>query len=298
MRERETSVTWLGGVRITVMAVCVALAACSGIREERVGVTRSVRVGGSTTLYPALAEGATLFMAANPDFKIVVTKSSSGSGVEQLLAGELDVAAASRVPLMEEFDVAKQRKIALKTYLVALDAIGVIVHPDLYPSISGLTRAQVFEIFFGGEISKWGQLDDRLTDAINAYGRQHQDSGTAEGFTKHVAGTGGEPYVASVTLIDQTDLIVSAVAGDRAGIGFVSISLVDETVRVVDFGLDEQSFVKPSIANIRNLDYPLRRDLYLLTNGTPRGPLNDFIRFMLSPQGQGVFERHGMISIY
>ena len=54
----------------------------------------------------------------------------------------------------------------------------------------------------------------------------------------------------------------------------------------------------PSIASIRDLSYPLRRDLFLVTRGTPTGTSNELIQFMLGSQGQKILTGADLIPLH
>jgi len=51
-------------------------------------------------------------------------------------------------------------------------------------------------------------------------------------------------------------------------------------------------------ANVRNRSYPLSRDAYIYVNKPPGRPLDpgvrEFIRFVLSRQGQAIIDKHGV----
>jgi phosphate transport system substrate-binding protein len=52
---------------------------------------------------------------------------------------------------------------------------------------------------------------------------------------------------------------------------------------------DEKSeYESPTIENVINGKYPISRPLFLYTNGTPEGMVENFIDFALSKEGQDV----------
>ncbi|MDD1693074.1 MAG: phosphate ABC transporter substrate-binding protein, partial [Methanoregula sp.] len=74
--------------------------------------------------------------------------------------------------------------------------------------------------------------------------------------------------------------------------GFVS-----QDVKALPIRYDSQTIVAPTIDNIKSKTYPVSRDLYVITNGQPAGITGDFIRYILSPDGQKIVADEGYVSI-
>ena len=66
----------------------------SGSSSEE--LSGSIRIDGSSTVYPFAQAAAELFNEDNPDVKINVGESGTGGGFEKFCAGETDISDASR----------------------------------------------------------------------------------------------------------------------------------------------------------------------------------------------------------
>jgi phosphate transport system substrate-binding protein len=132
-------------------------------------------------------------------------------------------------------------------------------------------------------------------ELIDVYVRSPAESGTALTFIGRIAGSGQTPFLDGAQVLDSTEAVVAAVAANPRGIGFAPLGFVDERVRAVALGLDDRRFIAPSAVSIRDLSYPLRRNLYLVTRGTPRGHLNLFLRFVLGSQGRDILAASGVL---
>ena len=55
--------------------------------------------------------------------------------------------------------------------------------------------------------------------------------------------------------------------------------------------------VKQTKENVVDGTYPIARDLYMYTNGKPKGVVASFIGFVLSKDGQKLVEQEGFVSI-
>lgn len=132
-------------------------------------------------------------------------------------------------------------------------------------------------------------------ERIEVFVRSPAESGTALSFVDRVAVNGQAPFLDGAHVLDSNESVIAAVASNPRAIGFVPLGFVDERVRAVALGLDDRRFIAPSAESIRDLSYPLRRTLYLVTRGTPRGRLNLFLRFVLGGQGRDLLAGAGVL---
>jgi phosphate transport system substrate-binding protein len=302
------------------------MVACSAPGDEPAPVNqpRALRIDGSTTLYQAVGRVAAQFEEQHGDIDALVAQSSSSRGIAMLIDGDIDVATSSRPPTADELQRAQKLRIVLKPYQVGYDAIAVIVHPDRYASAPALSFGQLRHIFLDGSLRDWSQLAPAVVapaaippatrpaaamprasrpaaaeaaqaEVIDVYVRAPAESGTALSFIERLAGNGETPFLDGAQVLDSAEAVVAAVAANPRGIGFAPLGLVDQRVRAVALGLDDRRFIAPSAASIRDLSYPLRRNLYLVTRGTPRGHLNLFLRFVLGSQGRDILAAAGVL---
>jgi phosphate transport system substrate-binding protein len=282
------------------------LAACGAPADERAPGPRVLRVEGSTTLYPAMRHVAERFMAEHPGIDVLTGKSSSSEGLTMLLHGSVDAATSSRPPTPQELERARKQGLVLKPYQVGYDAIVVIVHPHRFAGAPELSLGQVRDIFLGGGLRDWSRLAGDAAAgtpgvapgdaAINVYVREPAQSGTALAFVEMLAGDWQTSFIDGARLMTGEDDMIAAVAADPDGIGFAPIGDVDERVRAVALSSDGSRAIVPSAQSIRDLSYPLRRNLYLVTRGTPRGDLNLFLRFVLGAAGQAALASAGVLA--
>jgi phosphate transport system substrate-binding protein len=55
--------------------------------------------------------------------------------------------------------------------------------------------------------------------------------------------------------------------------------------------------VEPTKANVVDGSYKLARELYMYTDGAPRGLVKNFIDFVLSEEGQKLAEKSGYVAV-
>ena len=96
----------------------------------------------------------------------------------------------------------------------------------------------------------------------------------------------------SALVQDSNGAIREIVAGDPNAIGYISLGLVDK--RVKPLAVDN---VLPTVETVKNGSYKIVRR-FLLVLKTRNNPLSEgFIKFCLSPEGQDLVAKKGLIRI-
>ena len=91
-------------------------------------------------------------------------------------------------------------------------------------------------------------------------------------------------------IANSTEVVLSNVAGDPNAIGYVSLGALKDTVKALKIG-----GLEATVENIRNGAYEISRPFNIVTGTTPSESAQDFIRFILSADGQKVVEDEGYI---
>jgi len=68
-------------------------------------------------------------------------------------------------------------------------------------------------------------------------------------------------------------------------------------VKALPIRYSDDKVVAPTLANVKSREYPISRNLYVITNGNPHGLTADFIAYMLSPEGQKIALDEGYVTI-
>ena len=82
---------------------------------------------------------------------------------------------------------------------------------------------------------------------------------------------------------DGTDKVITAVEGDKYGIGYISLGSVSDRIKAVAVNSAE-----PTVENVRDGSYSVSRPFLLVTKGTENDLVKDFLKFTESAQGQAV----------
>ncbi|HEX2126472.1 MAG TPA: substrate-binding domain-containing protein, partial [Thermoleophilaceae bacterium] len=145
--------------KMTILGVCGALAlgvAACGEDEAADGgngggtadrdLSGSIRIDGSSTVYPFAQAAAEQFMGQNPGVRISVGQSGTGGGFEKFCAGETAISNASR-PIKddEEVPLCEKAGVQYTELQVANDGIAVVSNKSL--AIDCMTTDQLKELW-------------------------------------------------------------------------------------------------------------------------------------------------------
>ena len=93
-------------------------------------------------------------------------------------------------------------------------------------------------------------------------------------------------------ITNNTAVMMSTVAGDVDSIGYISLGSLNDSVKAVKI-----DGVEATAENIKSGEYKVSRPFNIATNGEVSDVAQDFIDYILSPEGQAVIEENGYISI-
>ena len=89
---------------------------------------------------------------------------------------------------------------------------------------------------------------------------------------------------------DSNGAVRQLVADDPNAIGFISLGLVNETVKALQ--LDG---IAATRENVENGSYKLSRPFLFVSSGEPVGKVKEFVDFILSEDGQKILVNEGLI---
>ena len=91
---------------------------------------------------------------------------------------------------------------------------------------------------------------------------------------------------------DSNGTVREIVTHDPYAVGFISLGLVNNQVKAL-----ELDGAPGNEENIRNGSYKLVRPFLFVSQGEPSGHARDFIEFVLSPEGQELIKKEGLLPV-
>lgn len=265
----------------TAATTAAATAATETTAEttEAAKLSGTVTLAGSTSMQKLCEAMIESFEQVYPDITVTAEYTGSGAGLEALAGGKTDIGNASR-----SLKDGEKQSGAVEN-IVAIDGIAVITHKD--NTVSDLTAQQLTDIYTG-KITNWKDLGG-ADEAIVVLGRE-AGSGTRGAFEELLK---IEDQCAYAQELDSTGGVLAKVAATPGSIGYVSLDVVDDTVKALS--LDG---VAPTEENIVAGSYKLSRPFVMATLGTIEEQ-NDLVKtwfhYVQSDEGQAVIKAMGLI---
>lgn len=92
-------------------------------------------------------------------------------------------------------------------------------------------------------------------------------------------------------ITNSTSVMMTTIAGNTEAIGYISLGSLNDTVKAVSIDGAE-----PSVDNIKSGAYKIARPFNIATGETVSEAAADFIKYIMSDEGQAVVEENGYIS--
>lgn len=238
-----------------------------------------ITLAGSTSMEKLANAMAEAFMEKYPNVTVAPEFTGSGAGLESLAKGTVDIGDASRALSDDE------KAGGAVENIVAIDGIAVIT--DSENSVSDITSEQLAQIYTG-EITNWSDLGG-ADEQIVVIGRE-AGSGTRDAFEELNDVKDACKYAQE---LDSTGAVLAKVAATPGAIGYVSLDVVDDTVKALQL-----NSVDATEDNILAGTYVLQRPFVMATMGEI-SEQNDLVKaffdFIHSEEGQQVITSVGLI---
>jgi phosphate transport system substrate-binding protein len=229
-----------------------------------------------------------------------VTGGGSGTGIAALINGTVDIANASRQISPDEKQQAQAKGIKPVEFVIARDAIAVIVNPQ--NPVSQLTLQQISDIY-SGRINNWQGVGGVNRPIVRL--SRETNSGTHVYFLQNVIRLGENNnktlFSTDTLLLPSSEGIIAELRDNPNAIGYDGLGYVpyDGSVKVIAVaGQATAPYVLPSIETVNNKSYPIARDLYMYTIGEPQGEVKVYLDWvMTSSEAEQIVDKLGFVPI-
>src|SRR5512146_1396737 len=255
---------------------------------------------GSDTIVNLALAWAEQYQQEHANIRISVTGGGSGTGIAALINGTVDIANASRQISADETKQAEAKGIKPEEFVIARDAIAVIVNPE--NPISRLTLQQISDLY-SGKIKNWRELggDDRPIVRLS----RETNSGTHVYFLETVVRLGSKTdktlFSMDTLLLPSSEGIIAELRDNPDAIGYDGLGYVptDGSIKVLAVAVDAGSpYTLPSVQTVNGKTYPIARDLYMYTAGDPQGAAKDYLDWIrTSAEAQDIVGKLGFVPI-
>lgn len=253
---------------------------------------------GSDTIVNLALAWAEKYQQINPAVRISVTGGGSGTGITALINKTVDIANASRQIKSEEMAAAEAVGLSPQEFVIARDAIAVIVNPA--NPVDHLTLDQLSKIY-SGEINNWSEVggEDRTIVRLS----RETNSGTHVYFLESVVRKGDTEnktiFAADTLLLPSSEGIIAEVRDNPNAIGYDGLGYITKEVKILGISSPEQpdNYVIPSVETVTNNEYLISRNLYVYTQNQPTGAIKEYLDWIFTPEAQKIVKDLGFVPI-
>jgi phosphate transport system substrate-binding protein len=251
---------------------------------QRVGSNASsIRIGGSSTVFPIMKEAIKAFREAGNSTKIELKETGTSDGFRRFCTGQLEIANASRPINSKELKACSSNRINFIELPIAFDALTIVVHPSnsWAKQISTKELARLWGQQAEAKIDRWNEVNLDWPDRPIKLCGPGKDSGTYDYFNKAINGNpenSRRDYASS----EDDNVIVRCVANNPNALGYFGLSYYkanQEKLRALRI-VTPTGTVIPSVANVQAGRYqPLSRPMFIYINDKALASRPDLQKF-------------------
>lgn len=281
--NRRLPLSFLGA---TLMTVSLATPTFGQIGPSSKGIgskEASLRIGGSSTVFPIMEEAVRAFREAGYNAQINLQETGTSDGFRRFCSGQLEIANASRPINNKELKACASNGINFIELPIAFDALTIVVNPAnswakkiTLPELSRLWGRQA-----QGKIDRWVEVNRDWPDRPIKLCGPGKDSGTYDYFNKAINGNlenSRQDYSSS----EDDNVIARCVAGNPNALGYFGFSYFQSNnrrLRALAISTPTGA-VAPSVAAVQAGRYrPLSRPLFIYLNDQALSGRSDVQKF-------------------
>ncbi|GAA4366598.1 substrate-binding domain-containing protein [Hymenobacter saemangeumensis] len=298
----------------------LALGGCnsqSPTEQLSTATTGTVAVGVDETFAPILQAQVDTFSKLYPYTKVQMSFQPEEKVMLDFLNDNVKVAVIARELSADELAELKKQTIVPRTTRIGIDGLAIVVHPSNPDSL--LTMGQLRDIFTG-KVKQWNQLSGKkVLGDINVVFDANRSS-TVRFVRDSIAK--GAPLTTRVFAAESNPKLLDYVSTHPSAIGVIGVNWISDhddpasmkflhKVRVASITArpnpSEDDFIQPyqvylaektpqQIADHPELqNYPLRRNLYIISREARAGLGMGFASFVAGKNGQLIFQKSGLL---
>jgi phosphate transport system substrate-binding protein len=255
-------------------------------------VDGTIKIDGSSTVYPISKAIAQSFIGSNPTVKLEVNFSGTSGGFKKFCAGEIDISDASRPITKAEMEACKKAGISYYELPIAYDALTVVVNPK-NTWAKDITIAELKKIWEPqSKVTKWNQIRPEYPNQPITLFSPGQDSGTFDYFTEAVNGK-AKTSRTDVTASEDDDVLVKGVASNPNAMGYFGFAYYEKNISSLRaLGINSgNGAVLPSREVVEKAKYqPLARPLFIYVSykSLRKTEVKNFVNFYLKQASTSV----------
>lgn len=255
--------------------------------------SRTLRISGSTTVNPVAADAAEALRGDGLQIT-VDTQGGSAGGLQQLAAGQIDLAMSSKEVGDKDREAAPD--VDYVEHEIGADAVGIVVDRAVVDGgLTSVDKAQLTRLF-EGRVANWKELGGPDLPVF-VYDKE-PGRGTREVLDKYLYGKDGQapppPSTANFAIVGGNEETRTKLLSTPGAVGPLSSAFVEGEQELALLAVDG---VRVAPETIADGSYALSRPLFFVSDGEPRGAVKRFLDYVQGPEGQPLLTRHGYLTL-
>jgi phosphate transport system substrate-binding protein len=278
----------------SAFCLILILAGCS--RRENMLIIQNK---GSDTLVNLAQAWAEEYKKIKPTVAVAVSGGGSGTGIAALINGTVDIANSSRaMKEQERVEAMKNNGKEINEFIVGMDALAVFVHPA--NPLQGLSLEEVACIYGeGGKCVLWSDVRGTVVpgcqgNKIIRVSRQ-SNSGTYQYFREAILGKKKDLKLGSMDLNGSRESI-DLVEKTPCAIGYSGMGYLSKHVKSLCISKTaDAECIQPNLETATKKTYPISRELYMYTAGTPSEEVKAYMDWTQSEKAREITIKAGYV---
>lgn len=248
------------------------------------GLSGTVIIKGSSTVFPVSDTFAELFMEEHPKVNVTVDSTGSGGGFKNhFCPGEADINGASRPIKDSEVEQCQSNDVEPVEFQIAGDALTMAVNNDA-DWVDCVTPEELSQIWREGGAQKWSDVRSEWPDEEFALFGPAGTSGTYDWFNENIVGE-EVLHTAEHNPTEEDETIVQGIQNNPHAMGYFGYAYYKsnpDLVKALDVD-GGQGCTEPNLANAKDGSYPMARPLFIYPSKSAlqREEVYEFMKFYL-----------------
>lgn len=287
---------------VILLAALVGVVAIVACGDGGNGLTGSVKIDGSSTVFPIAEAMGEEFQLLNRRIRLTVGISGTGGGFKKFCRKETDITNASRPIKASEVETCADNGVEFIELPIAIDGLSVMVNPK-NDWVDHLTVEELKRIWEpASEVKRWSDVRPEWPDKRISLVGPDTDSGTFDYFTEAIVGEEGASRPDFTASADD-NVLVQAIAGEENALGYFGyaffVANMDKLKLVpIDSG---NGPVAPTEQTVGDGTYqPLSRPLLIYISKrsvTEKPEVLEFVNFFLDEESGLLVEEGGYVTL-
>lgn len=293
---------------LPLLALCLSLSTCNQKNSGKIldtPTSGAISIATDESFQPIIAAQIAAFEAIYKKAKVNAVYVSEGEAFQHLLQDSARIVIATRDLNETEKQFFKAKNITPKLLKVAIDGVTLILNKQNEDSL--FTLSQLKKIF-SGEYGNWNMISGKKnTSKINIVFDKAESSNLNYIKTKFDLSDSLEKRVFAA---GSNLKVIEYVKSHPNAIGVIGVNWISDSddpkhksfrkvVRVAGIASsddkDEQEFFQPYQAYLAQNQYPLSRELYIISREARAGLGTGFSAWVASDKGQRIFLMSGLL---